>query len=71
MRSTSVIAFLATSLLASTGAAVTENPAIAFGTFTDRCSSGQRDFQNPDDGCHGLPGKGMKVWWLAETCRGK
>ncbi|KAF1953238.1 hypothetical protein CC80DRAFT_494856 [Byssothecium circinans] len=86
MLSNSILAFLATSLLLSTGSATplvsdkvstdaitfaaTQNPAISFGTYTDRsCSGGQHDYQNPDDGCYTLPGQGMHVWWFADTCR--
>ena len=52
--------------------ATTENPAVSFGTFSDRgCTSGQKVWANPDDGCHQLPGQGMQVWWIANTCRSK
>ncbi|KAK3215945.1 hypothetical protein GRF29_8g1618182 [Pseudopithomyces chartarum] len=86
MFTNSILASLAASLLISTGygsplftekvttdvvtIATTENPAVSFGTFTDRgCTSGQKVWANPDDGCHQLPGQGMQVWWIANTCR--
>jgi hypothetical protein len=46
--------------------------AVSFGTFSDAgCSSGQSDHISADGECNHLPGQGLKIWWLAEGCRGE
>lgn len=50
-------------------ARVTHDPAISFATWDDtRCSSGQVNYDSPDETCFSLPGNSMKIWWLEPGC---